>query len=434
MKNSLKNILYVAYTFPPLAYAGTFRTYRFCRMLPSKGYDITVLTIKERKEAHNDYTLLKEIKNKVEIVRTTTWDPWLSYQTMKPKILKNPVGKIINKFMSLLFNLINQPDHMIFWVPFAVINGIRTIKRKNIQIIITTSPPFSTLITGYLLKRIMKKRWVVDLRDPLQDNMAIPYWNFFTKKINFLLEKIVVKHADNIITTTQTAARKLNQRYQLNKAVPIYNSYDENDFIGIEKEKNEHKFTIVHVGTMYWFRRSDILFEVIEKLKNEGTLNPDNFELLFIGINDQSLTEIINKRGLKALIRLVPMVSHNEAIRYMQNADMLLIIKGTGKNSDTQIPSKLFEYIGTGNPILFIGPLESEAAEIVKSLENGFVVENDEEYLSKVLRNAIEKKFNEKNFMVADRGGNQNIKKFSSKYMANKLVEVLENKNNNGKL
>jgi hypothetical protein len=65
----------------------------------------------------------------------------------------------------------------------------------------------------------------------------------------------------------------------------------------------------------------------------------------------------------------------------------MLLIKATGKWSRGQIPGKFFEYIGSRNPILCIGPQDSEVAEIIRAKELGYVVEDNQEEMLDVLRN-----------------------------------------------
>ena len=111
MKN--KKILIIAYVFPPIAYAGTYRTLRLCKHLVRLNYEVTVLTIAVQPDLHNDYSLLEKIGDKVKIVRTRTIDPWRSYQRIKVTLNKSLMGRLLNKVFSRIIYLFSLPDHMI---------------------------------------------------------------------------------------------------------------------------------------------------------------------------------------------------------------------------------------------------------------------------------------------------------------------------------
>ena len=48
-----RKVLIIAYAFPPIAYAGTYRTLRFCTYLPEYGWAPPVLPIKEAEDLSN---------------------------------------------------------------------------------------------------------------------------------------------------------------------------------------------------------------------------------------------------------------------------------------------------------------------------------------------------------------------------------------------
>ena len=55
----MKKLLVIAYHFPPCALSGTYRTLAWVRLLAQRGWDITVLTVKNP-ESPLDYELLKK--------------------------------------------------------------------------------------------------------------------------------------------------------------------------------------------------------------------------------------------------------------------------------------------------------------------------------------------------------------------------------------
>ena len=418
----MKKLLIVAYVFPPIAYAGTFRTLRICNHLARKGYEISVLTIKVQNDLSNDFSLLKSIDKEVKIYRTVTFDPWRWYQKYKPRLLKRRLGRYINKLVSIFIIFVSQPDHMVFWVPIAVIKALDIMKKQRIDLVYTTSPPHSEQMVGYLLKKITKVKWIADLRDPIMDNISTNSLALLEKKFHFKLENLVSTNADRIVVNTGIAKKKLERRYIHPRIISIRNSFDEEDFVNIERHKFEC-FTVSHVGSLYGFRKIDPVIAAIKKLKLDQIIEPGKFKLLLVGSNDDSINQKVVNAGNEDFIENRDLVPHEEAIRIMVRSHLLLLIKGFGRNSDSQIPGKLFEYIGSGSKILCIAPSDCEAAMIVVIEKAGYVVENKVEPIYKILKTEYEGFL--KGYCLNNNSGNSR-RKYGSVYMAEQMISVLE--------
>ena len=383
----MKKILIIAYPFPPIPYSGTYRIIRICKGLSRLGVEVHALSIKINDTIPNDYDLLKKLPNDINVHRTYIPDPWLLYQKWKKNNKDRKGFKYINKILSLLLRFITILDHQIFWIPFAVFYGRKIIKKHHIKTILISTPPNSSQLIGYLLKKITKVKWLADFRDPIVGNIAATHLinptDFISKietRILVALEKLVVKNADICIANTETHRSELKQKFNTDKFATIRNSFDEDDYKDLSKEKY-NKFTIAHVGSMYGLRKADILFEAVKKL--EKSIMPEilNLQVLFVGKGGDDLKRSINNYGVEKYVEIKGMVPHKEAIQIMMRSHLLLLIKATGKGSLGQIPAKFFEYLGTMNKILCIGPEKSEVAEIITGLKAGYIIEDN---LSKI--------------------------------------------------
>ena len=340
MDTTRKKILIIAYVFPPIAYAGTHRTLRLCKYLSRLGDELHVITIKVQRDLHNDFDLLNKVKNEVTIHRTKTIDVWRYYQKYKGRFLKTKTGQFIDRIMSFFIEILSQPDHMNLWVPFAVTTARGIIKRHHIDLIYTTSPPHSQLLTGYLLKKMTNLPWIADLRDPILFNIGSVNWKNYERAANRFLEKLTLGNTDAIITNTRAARDALTLKYNHPKVFCIPNSFDEDDFKELPARKYP-KFTISHLGTVYKFRNSEALFEVIAFLLRSGQIRPEEFEVRFYGIIDNVLPATIKKYKLWEYIKIKSLVNHREALEIMKRSHMLLLLKGFDAKGLGQIPGKI---------------------------------------------------------------------------------------------
>ena len=419
----MKKMLIIAYVFPPIAYAGTHRTLRLCKHLSRLGYSIDVLTIDVQEDLHNDFQLLNSIHNDVNIVRTPIWDPYRLYRKFKAKLGNGLAGKIGSAIIGRAMELISKPDHMVFWVASAFKTALRIIKEKQPTIVYTTSPPHSEQILGYLLKKVMPSiKWVADMRDPLLDNLIIDQISTTNRLAHQLLERQIARHADAVIFNTCDAMQRFEQRYHNRKSRLIRNSYDEESF-EFSPLAHYDQFTIAHVGSIYAFRNVDPLFEAISVLARVSKIDDSMFKLMFVGLNDKSLQEKIIKFGIERFVEIKGMVSHRQAIEIMLRSHLLLLVKGLGENSGSQIPGKLYEYLASGNQIVHIGPLKSEAASIIESEKAGRTFSDNIEDIADYILDGYQKFLSAPQSCMSMR---PNRNKFSSRNMAMLMHQLFQ--------
>jgi hypothetical protein len=106
----------------------------------------------------------------------------------------------------------------------------------------------------------------------------------------------------------------------------------------------------------------------------------------------------------------------------MQNADMLLLVIPDVKNNEGILTGKLFEYLATQKPILCLGPVNGNAAKIIKECKAGETI-NPKDLLS--ITQSINKSLipwpNDSSVEMS----NDSIKNYSRKGLTRKLVEII---------
>ena len=223
-----KNILIIAYAFPPIPYSGSYRSLRLAKELSKKGVNVKVLTINLYDDIPNDLDLIKKIPATVQVFRTRIIDPWRRHYNSGLRLRKTFIAKVLNRIISGLLRLITIPDHMLFWVPFAVWRGYQIIRQCSVETLVVSAPPYSSIFTALLLRKLTGVRLAVDLRDPIVGNVAevnlmkprglIPRLEFFLRR---RLEKRVVRVSEAVIANTETHKNELMEKYQQSCLVKI---------------------------------------------------------------------------------------------------------------------------------------------------------------------------------------------------------------------
>lgn len=419
-----KRLLIISYVYPPIAYGGSFRNYRLSKYLSRIGYNITVLTINIQKDLHNDFQLLSSLPVEIDIKRTITIDPWRSYQKIKHLFQGAKLKRILGKISSTILFFINQPDHMVFWVPFAVWKGKKLINKKKINVIYTSSPPHSSQLIGFFLKKLTGVQWIADLRDPITGNIGIINSGVYTQKIHNWLERLVCLNADRIVVNTEYVRKDLKSRFESIDVTAVHNSFDPEEFSDI-KQNNTNPFTIAHIGSLYSFRKIDSLLNALERIISQKNIGVKDLQFRLVGLNDPQILEKVTKSTVSSYISIENMVPHEKALQIMKDTNLLVLIKGFGKNSGAQIPGKLFEYLGSGKKILYIGPDKAEAADIIRDCKAGYIVHDDPNLLAEILMKEY-LSWHSKTESRPDIKSCINNLKYTSNKMAEKIHNILQ--------
>lgn len=424
----------IAYGFPPIAYAGTHRTLRFCRYLPDNGWIPTVITIRENSDLHNDYNLLKRIPKDVEIHRTNNIDIWRSIIKKMVNEPDNRNGSRLRRFTersrrilrSVVLNLLSIPDHMLLWVPFAVAKGMDLIRNNRYDVIFTTSPPHSEHLIGMILSKVSGKSWIADFRDPIVDNFCIQELSPLGIMVNRLLERIIVRNAEKIILVSDYHHRKMSERYpsQRKKFIVIKNGFDPDFIAKIEAERFD-KFTVVYSGSFYRTITPDFFLQGLRQwIDGKGRSVREDVQVLFYGVGCKRIELLAKQLDLEDVVKAGGFIPQEDIIKKQKGANLLLLLIGFDEKSRGVITSKLFEYIATGSPILAIIP-EGDALDVLKDYPRYYhVLNNDYERLAASLDAAYGEFLRKRHAPEEGANGDLDYSQFSIKVQVKDLVNI----------
>jgi len=445
-----KNLLIIAYHFPPCALSGTYRTFAWVRLLTKRGWNITLLTV-NNPEPPLDKELLKKVPSSIKILRTPYINPLEIFGKFKKHKKSDDVSSL-NKTqspnqLSQPYQLINQltnikdwlswwlhvPDSRISWLPFALLKTIKVIKKNKISLIYSTSPYTTAHLIAGLAKKITKLPWVADFRDPWRANpfRNIPYkihdqWDKF-------LESWVIKQTDHIICVTEYMKRDFINRYPFikNKISYIPNGYDPEDYENLKplREFDKNYFVLTHAGTFYGPRSPISIFKALNFLKKKFPELSQKIRLQLIGnpfYNEEHLENIAVKFGIKEMVKVIPTVPKYKALCYLKGSDALLLVGFKGKGAEIQVPAKLYEYFAIKKPILVLAPSKSAITETFYTAKApGEICEPDDiNGIANKLKKLMERKFYKTSFQ---------IEKFNRRNLVTQLDKILKDTLKNSK-
>ena len=419
MKKVQKKILLISYHFPPSSAVGGVRIYGFAKYLIDYGWKTYVLTIKDKHVQNLDSSryivndkikvfkthilpkcstmilnILKKLKLKKNRKSFSIGAKEKNNQQPSIKAKKSAVLKIKRGIDSLLL----LPDENRNWIIPALIRAHKEIRSRNIKIVMTSCPPYSTHFIGLLLKYFCDIVWVADYRDPWIN----PFNKYLypTSKASLLvekyIEKIVINKADIVTSTTEKLNKKFIEIYggkKTNKFLYISNGFDGANFGKIKDNRRFEKFTITYIGTLYFGRSPEPIFRAIALLKKEGLINSKDICLNLIGncqyINGDETKNIITKFNLLEEVKLKSQISYKDAIEVASKSNLGLVL---APKQPYQIPAKIYDLIGSETKVIAITE-DGATKQLVESLGiGGCFKETDVEEIKKYIYEEIKNK------------------------------------------
>lgn len=365
----MKKALMISYPFPPTGGPGVQRSLKFVKYLGNFGWEPVVLTREVGNMKLKDDSLEKDIPKDTRIYRTNPWE-----LTELPSLFG-----LAGKFVSIKLLI---PDKERLWEIFSKRTAARIVKHEGIDLIYSTSVPYSSHLLGlHLKKRFPDIPWVADFRDEWTNNPYLLDNPHYRLRMNMekRMEKKVLEKADCLITNTpvmlenflcNNPALNLEDRFFV-----ISNGYDRDDFGQLVKnDERNTRFTITYTGSFYGRRKPDTFFQALHELMEEGMISNDKIAVRLIGLfKEEYIKELCEKFNLRDIVRVTPYIPHEECIKRMVESDALLLIEGGGPGGEAFYTGKVFEYMVAGRPIIAIVPEKGAAARLIEETRTGYI-------------------------------------------------------------
>jgi hypothetical protein len=367
------HILFLSDNFPPEVNAPASRTFEHCREWVKAGHQVTVLTcfpnFPEGKIFPGYHNGLWKIETMEGIKVVRVW----SYIAANEGFLK----RILDYLSYMAFSVLLSP----------------IVKKPDL--VVGTSPQFFTSCAAYVISLMRGIPFTFELRDLWPESIkAVGAMKH--PKIIGLLEKIEIflyRKAAMIISVTESFKENLIGRgIDGGKISVITNGVDTSRFRPGPKDHElekkyglQGKFVAGYVGTHGMAHALETILYSAKQIRSFPDGDSFRFILLGNGAGKQRLVDLFRSLELDNVI-LIDSVPKDQVARYWSLLDASIIHLRKIKLFTTVIPSKLFECMGMGIPILH-GVL-GESACIVEKEKIGIIFEpeNADDLCRKLIR------------------------------------------------
>ncbi|HTU02722.1 MAG TPA: glycosyltransferase [Candidatus Sulfotelmatobacter sp.] len=397
-------LLMVAYYYPPvggIGAAGSQRVLKFAKYLPASGWSPVVLTVRE--SAYESYlaldpSLAARLPAGIPTVRTRVLrglTPLLALRAgLKAKLRGHealapapapsaPTNGASRSRLQALKDRITDcfeiPDEEMGWLLPGTLRGLIALRRERADAVYATGRPWTGLVIGLLVARLSGRPFVADFRDPWITNPFRLPCSPFRERLEARLESAVIRGARLVIANTDALRDEFRARFPLErpeKFVSLLNGFDPDDFPAAAPPP-AGPVTLVHTGFLYLKRDPRTFLEAVARLLASGAVPATDLRLRFVGPVElpYGLEAMASQAGLEQVLELTGRVPYAESLANLRRAHALLLLQ---PGTTTQVPSKLFEYIGMQKPILAISPPEGATGLLVRRHDLGEVADPDD--------------------------------------------------------
>ncbi|MCI8516045.1 MAG: glycosyltransferase family 4 protein [Hungatella sp.] len=352
-------ILYFSQFYTPESIAPSFRATEHSKIWSKMGHDVTVFTGYPNYpsgrifEGYIPKLMSKESIDGVNVIRS--------------KLVAVPNTSVIKRLENAL--------SYFFFGLFNIIFNKRKIG-KEFDVVLGTSGVVFNALLAQIYSFFYRIPFIFEIRDityvqmqatgKRKDSLAV--------KGMKMLELFLCKKASKIVVVTNGFKKSLIlDGVQEEKIEVITNGVDVKPLKNVPNSRE--KFVLSYFGTL------GISQDIVNTFAYGKVIADltDDFEYLIIGEGAQRKeAEEQSEKSENFFIHLLPGMSAENLEPYYCHTQMSVITLRKSENFKHTIPSKLFQIMGRGIAVLFIGP-DGEAADIIRKYHAGIVLTDSTE-------------------------------------------------------
>jgi glycosyltransferase involved in cell wall biosynthesis len=311
----MPRVLIIAHHFPPAGTGGVGRALGWARHLPALGWDVTILAATPAPNWPLDASLLEQIPARVRVHRIPSADP-------RPDSLRG----------------IGRRELSFLWHRPALVFARSLLAGERFDVILATSPPPASLRLAATLGKEFSTPWVADFRDPWTVHPPGP-WRSWRRRIYATQARVITSVNATLSAHLEAALGR--------KVSTIHNGFEPEE---IPKDIQRVPRRVVYLGTLPELDTLAPLF---------SALSQTDGEFFHIGAPNPDLPAFALSLDLKRVLS-AGYQPRTDALRHAATGSVF--ITALERGLALTLPTKVFDYIGLGGPILHLGSHHAMAA------------------------------------------------------------------------
>jgi len=354
------NILFFSHYFPPEVNAPARRTFDHCKKWVDMGHNVTVITNHPNHPhgkifpGYSNRFCSREVIDGINVLRA------FAFLTPNAGFFRRILNYILYGILALYFSLF--------------------VSRPNV--IVGTSPQFFCGLFAAFTAKIRRLPFILEIRD-LWPESIIVVGALKNQRIIDILTRIelwMYSAADHVVTVTHSFKKDLVEKgVDPEKISVILNGINFSYFTPrlpnpeLEKQFNcADTFNAGYIGTLGMAHSIGTILEAAHRLEINGYAGKFKFFIVGDGAERCSLESQAESLGLEN-VHFTGLIPKDDIADYWSLLDLSVVHLKKTPLFKTVIPSKIFESIGMGKPLLY--GVEGESAEIIDKHQFGVLFE-----------------------------------------------------------
>jgi len=370
------HILFLTDNFPPESNAPANRTFEHARQWVASGHRVTIITCAPN---FPDGQLFEGYKNR-----------WFQTEQMD--------GITVIRVWSFMTRNAGFVLRLLDFFSFMVSGFLGGLRVRDADIIIGTSPQFFTVCAACCLAKVKQRPFVFEMRDIWPESLqAVGMSNAgLSVRLAAPLADYLYRRADHLIVVTHSFKVYLQDRGVSGERITVIpNGVDPDMFfpssadISLQQELQlEDKFVVGYLGTHGLAHGLESVVEAARLAGQTDDLTAVHFITVGAGAQFDRIKEIASDLDN---FTMIGQVSRADILRYWSLLDASLIHLKASPLFESVIPSKMFEAMAMGVPLLH--GVAGESADIVRTSRSGicFAAEQPEALLSAIRQVSTDK-------------------------------------------
>lgn len=340
----------------------------------------------------------------------------------------HPLGTKLNKNIKVQkivpYKITNTFSRISTWlIGFFQVVFLLALKYRKYEVFAYSNPPL-LMFLPFFIRRKMSHLIVDVYPDAFISASIIKSEKSIAFRVWASLSRLALKRFHKVFTITNGMAKKVS-RYLNGASVPVIQLWANSSIGYADIERHENKFlthygfskyhfNVVYSGNLGKGHNVEYLVDVANAMKNNKKIT---FIIAGNGYKRDFIEQKIKKYDLKNCHLLGYL--EEELFTYLLAATDIGVVTIDDPMADVSIPSKTFNLMGAGKPVICFGSTRSELGKLVKENELGEIYNDN--YLTPCT-NFIERLFNDSQEYLKYA---KNSRKASLKYTsdnANKFV------------
>lgn len=363
--STAQSIVIVSQHYPPDKSGNASRVHDTAKHLATEGWNVTVLapppTFPHGQFARSWKRKQTRVEDGVTVYNLWAWQP----------TAEDP------EFISRMAYYLLFPLHALIWL---------FVHYRDVDSIITSSPPIFTGIAGLSFGLVGRKPWIVDVRDLWIDasvGLGFIKKDGFAEWLSRRYEQLVLSLADRITVTTSVLGDRLTDQYLLDdeKIVHLPNGVDTDEF---KPTDSDCKPTIVYAGNVGHAQDLKSCILAMSQLEDFDA------KMKIIGDGDikRELEKITREEGLSGAVEFTGLVPREEIPEILDKAMIGIAPLKSDKTLEYAVPTKAYEYMSYELPVVSTGIGELES--LIEQSGGGYHVDNDPDALAEAFKLLLE--------------------------------------------